>query len=105
MANKKVSVKNLKKNFGSLEVHNIIFSDICTQQSCILFLLFSTTNFDKKESRLRDSPLAAGRISDIFPYRRSAIYRGAFLLYRRRSFPHNKNRVWNTPDPERKEKI
>ena len=27
----------------------------------------------KKESRLRDSPPAAGRVSDILPFRRSAI--------------------------------
>lgn len=31
------------------------------------------SHLGKKESRMQDSPPAAGRIGDIFPYRRSAI--------------------------------
>ena len=44
--------------------------------------LFNRRTFlsNKKESRERDSPPAAGRFGDIMPYRRSAILRGAVFI-------------------------
>jgi hypothetical protein len=36
---------------------------------------------NKNESRSRDSPPAAGRFSDIIPFRRSAFLPGGFFIY------------------------
>ena len=40
----------------------------------------------RKNPAKQDSPPAAGRISDMIPFRRSAIPRRGFLLYRNHSF-------------------
>ena len=42
----------------------------------------SKTFLNEKESCLQDSPPAAGRFSDILPFRRSPILSGAFLCHR-----------------------
>ena len=58
--------------------------------------IFWILNFDiRKNPALQDSPPAAGRFSDKFPFRRSAICPEGFLFHRgfHRNFLWNKNKI------------
>ena len=57
-----------------------------TQEISILFYSIFVFRPIKKNPAKQDSPPAAGRFSDIIPFRRSAIPRRGFLLYRNHDF-------------------
>ena len=63
------------------------------QMGMLVFPLALCLRANKKVSCLQDTTPAAGRLSDILPYRRSAILAKRFLFYRKLRFHRIKNQL------------